>query len=274
MWGAILGWLAGEGLKYYEADRARKKAHQERDDERRAAAWNALMQAAAGGVPQYSPRPIPEAEPYSWSGAANGLVNTIAQDQQKTQQEADKVKAEAKANEAESYRRQQDAEALRLRERAAVSDESRLAETVRANKAQELRAWSRDLQDTADRSATRTDAILKGSGEDERWLMDYQLRKQALEQKAAEAANKGPTGDMTEKALADIAYSTEGDDLAGQIARLEAGRGGKPVPPPKFKYPDAARSQALRKLRERYGWPDEAGLSGNPYLDIGGIAPR
>ena len=240
---------AGTGGSLYSQNEAKKAAKKAEKENRRMAAWNALMQAAAGGIPQNDFRA--SAEPQVDGGALAQLGSgvtaaggVLAENDYKTQlikMKQDQAKAAAAqqgiSNGFESQR-------INL-------DQAKAAETARANKANENQAWANNMRQESQNMNNFERNMQNDAAENDCRAQMLQIQKERTAAIAGKPVAK--TGQMSEGELVRIATGKKEED---PIAVLVAGQMGKPAPSG-YKSPESARKRAIQLLKDRYGWDDQ-----------------
>ena len=255
---------AGTGVSLWSQNEAKKAAKKAEKENRKTAAWNALMQAAAGAVPQNDFRA--SAEPQvdyggalaTMGGGVAAFGNAVGQNDYKN--ELLKIKQGQAAAEAN-----QQGIANQFEGRRIAVDEGRAAEQARANKATLDAQWNRDMQKA---SEGRSDFMRT----ENRDAADQDYRSQVLqiqrERTAAVASKEKATpGQLSEAELVKIATAKKEEDPIAFLVSQQMGK----TAPSGYKSPDSARKRAIQLLQDRYGWgAQESGdLLGNSNDPMG-----
>jgi hypothetical protein len=245
----------------YQAKKAAKKAEKEN---RRMAAWNALMQAAAGGIPQNDFRASPEPQ-IDYGGALATLGSGVsAAGGALAEHDYKQQLITMKQAQATAAAQQQGIE-NGLNMRRVVADEGRAAEAVRSNKASENQAWQNNMRQESQNMSAFERNVQNDTNDAEfkRKQLDLEGRKIDL----LSGREKVKPGTLSEAELVRIATAKKEED---PIAALVAGQMGKPVPSG-FKNPDSARKKAIQRLMTDYNWSeqDAGDLLGNSNDPMG-----
>jgi hypothetical protein len=240
---------------------AAKKADREN---RRRAAQNAIMQAAAGAVPNnsYQSQAIPEV---NYAGALAGAASGIAANQQaKNDEDYRQQILKIKQDQATAAATQQAVD-NGLNTRRVVASEGLAAETVRANKERENSALRTDTRLNVGRMDDFERNFQNDTNDAEFKRKQLDLEGRRLDIAAARGTPK--TGQLSEAELVRIATAKKEED---PIAALVAGQMGRPAPTG-YKNPDSARKKAIERLKTDYNWSeqDAGDLLGNSSDPMG-----
>lgn len=233
----------GTGASLYSQNQAKKAAKRAEEENRKTAAWNALMQAAAGGVPQngFQASAIPQVD---YGGAVSQLGagvmsagNMLADRDYKTQLMALRMK--------------QASDASALDERRIKVAETTADNTAQYRKGMLDNAWQARTGRDLDRM-NQFEADERAADDLRKWRED-QL-KLGRERIAAEASKeKAIPGQISEgAALSGVVGRKEADPMAALLAGMTK----QPVPSG-YKMSDAARKKYAKLLKERFNWSDE-----------------
>jgi hypothetical protein len=243
--------VASSALSLMGQSKSRSEAKKADRENRKTAAWNALMQAAAGATPQnnYQAQPAPQVD---WGGAVGQIAGAVGA----YQGYQDNKQREARQDKLES-------EMMTLRERQVANQEQ--STTNAENRYQQQRfddnidQWAASAQARADASGREVQGMLNpGISDDQKWLDEQALRRERLQierEKMAAGApgEKRPSGSMSEKDLVAIYSGRKEDDLMSQIIAKQNGV----KPSSGYKYSGAERLKARRRLMDEYGWKDD-----------------
>ena len=245
---------AGTGASLYGQSNDRKEAKKADEENRRQAAWNALMQAAAGGVPQntYKAEAIPGV---NWGGALSNMGGALAAYQGAKQDQDYRTQLLAmKQAQATNAENQQGIENTRADTALAMQ-----AARDGAAESSALDNWMAKLDANSNDASKQNDTAYNDemSRIDLNDWRDKQL--QVKREQIAAGAGKKPVGDATFSKLHDIAYGTKDQDV---LSAILAKQSGIPIPSGS-KYSAAEQAKARKRLLEEYDWEDTPASDGD-----------
>lgn len=242
--------VLGTGYSIWQQYRDRKEAKKAEEENKRIAAWNALMQAAAGGVPQNSYRAtaIPGVDYGSAVSAAGGVVN--AYNENKDQNAYKQQLLDMRKTQAEAAATQQGIVNANEERRIGIA-EGAAQDNAQYRKAMMNNAWQERTGKDLDRMNS-FEADQRSADDLKKWRED-QLKLRREELAAAAGKEKATPGEITEGQAVNIISGRKENDPTSVMLATSL----KQKPPTGYTHSEKTRRTMAKLLKERRGWSDE-----------------
>lgn len=242
--------ILGTGYSMYQQNRDRQAAKAAEEENRRIAAWNALMTAAAGGTPQNSYRAsaIPSVDYGGAISTAGSVVNSYNQNKE---QEAYKQQLLKMRQDQQTAAATQQGIVNANEGRRITIAEGAAKETADYHKAQTNNAWMERTGKDLDRM-NRYERDEQDAADLRDWR-EKQLKVRRDQIAAMAGKEKSMPGEITEGQAVNIITGKKENDpttvmLATQLKQ--------PVPTG-YTHSTRARKTMAKLLKERRGWSDD-----------------